>query len=146
MKGKDLLSVADLSSDDIRSLISEAVDMKAQGRLSLLSGKTLALMFEKPSLRTRVSFEVAMQQLGGHVIYLSPGEVGLGERESVSDVARVLSRYVDAIAARTFSHQTLETLAGYSDVPVTTKPETVWQAASRLLADRKVAGRDGAVV
>jgi len=118
LKGKDLLSVSDLSSEDIHLLISEAVDMKAQGRLSLLSGKTLALMFEKPSLRTRVSFEVAMQQLGGHIIYLSPGEVGLGQRESVSDVARVLSRYVDAIAARTFSHQTLEILASYSSVPV----------------------------
>ena len=118
MKGKDLLSVSNLTSGDIRLLISDAVDMKAEGRLSLLSGKTLALMFEKPSLRTRVSFEVAMRQLGGQAIYLSPGEVGLGERESVSDVAQVLSRYVDAIAVRTFSHQTLATLANYSSVPV----------------------------
>jgi ornithine carbamoyltransferase len=92
--------------------------MKAKGWLSLLGGKTLAIMFEKPSLRTRVSFELAMHQLGGQTIYLTPGEVRLGERESVSDVARVLSRYVDAIAARTFSHQTLETLARYSSVPV----------------------------
>ena len=84
----------------------------------MLEGKTLALMFEKPSLRTRVSFEVAMQQLGGHTIYLSPSEVGLGKREPVSDVARVLSRYVDVIVARTFSHQTLEVLADYSSVPV----------------------------
>ncbi|MFB0559548.1 MAG: ornithine carbamoyltransferase [Dehalococcoidales bacterium] len=118
MKGKDLLSISDLTSEDIRLLISDAVDMKAEGWLSLLSRKTLALVFEKPSLRTRVSFEVAMQQLGGQTIYLSPAEVGLGERESVSDVARVLSRYVDAIAARTFSHQTLEMLASYSRVPV----------------------------
>jgi ornithine carbamoyltransferase len=118
LKGKDLLSISDLSSEDIRLLISDAVDMKAEGWLSVLSGKTLALLFEKPSLRTRVSFEVAMRQLGGHTIYLSPAEVGLGERESVSDVARVLSRYVDAIAARTFSHQTLEILASYSSVPV----------------------------
>ena len=118
MKGKDLLSVSDLSSEDIRSLISNAVDMKAEGWLSSLSGKTLALMFEKPSLRTRVSFEIAMRRLGGQTIYLSPAEVGLGERESVSDAARVLSRYVDAIAARTFSHQTLEILASYSGVPV----------------------------
>ena len=118
MKGKDLLSISDLSSEDIRLLISDAVDMKAAGWSSVLSGKTLALLFEKPSLRTRVSFEVAMRQLGGQTIYLSPAEVGLGERESVSDVARVLSRYVDAIAARTFSHQTLDTLAGYSSVPV----------------------------
>ena len=118
MKGKDLLSVSDLSREDIRSLISHAVDMKAGGWLSLLSGKTLALVFEKPSLRTRVSFEVAMRQLGGQTIYLSPAEVGLGERESVPDAARVLSRYVDAIAARTFSHYTLETLASYANVPV----------------------------
>ena len=118
MKGKDLLSISDLGSADIRSLISDAVDMKVRGWLSLLSGKTLALIFEKPSLRTRVSFEMAMRQLGGESLYLSPDEVGLGKRESVPDVARVLSRYVDVIAARTFSHQTLETLAGYSDIPV----------------------------
>ena len=118
MEGKDLLSVSDLSSEDIRLLISNAIDMKAEGWTSLLSGKVLALMFEKPSLRTRVSFDVAMRQLGGHVIYLSPEEVGLGKRESIPDVARVLGRYVNAIAARTFSHQTLEVLAGYSAVPV----------------------------
>ncbi|MFC1908006.1 ornithine carbamoyltransferase [Chloroflexota bacterium] len=118
MKGKDLLSVSDLSSEDIHLLISDAVDMKAGGWLSLLDRKTLALIFEKPSLRTRVSFEVAMRQLGGHAIYLSPGEVGLGKRESISDVGQVLSRYVDAIVARTFSHQTLEILANYSRVPV----------------------------
>ncbi len=118
MKGKDLVSISDLSGEDIGLLISDAVDMKAKGWLSLLNGKTLAIMFEKPSLRTRVSFEVAMQQLGGHTIYLSPAEVGLGERESVPDAARVLSRYVDAIAARTFSHQTVEVLARYSAVPV----------------------------
>ena len=118
MKGKDLLSIADLGGEDIRLLISDAIDMKAQGWLSILSGKTLAIMFEKPSLRTRVSFEVAMRQLGGQTVYLSPSEVGLGEREAVSDVAQVLSRYVDAIAARTFSHQTLEVLGSYSSVPV----------------------------
>ncbi len=118
LKGKDLLSISDLSGDDILSLISDAVDIKARGWLSLLDEKILALLFEKPSLRTRVSFEVAMRELGGQAIYLSPAEVGLGERESVSDVAQVLSRYVDAIAARTFSHQTLEVLASYSGVPV----------------------------
>ncbi len=115
---KNLLSVSDLSSKEIHTLISDAADMKTEGWLSLLDRKILALIFEKPSLRTRVSFEVAMRQLGGHTIYLSPAEVGLGKRESVSDVARVLSRYVDTIAARTFSHQTLQTLASYSRVPV----------------------------
>jgi ornithine carbamoyltransferase len=118
LQGKDLLSIADLTSEDIRLLISGAIDMKAEGWLSLLNRKVLAIMFEKPSLRTRVSFELAMRQLGGHTIYLSPAEVGLGERESVPDVARVLSRYVDAIAARTFSHHALEVLANYSAVPV----------------------------
>ncbi|MFC1985516.1 ornithine carbamoyltransferase [Chloroflexota bacterium] len=118
MKGKDLLSISDLSGEDIRLLISDAIATKARGWLSTLERKILAIMFEKPSLRTRVSFEVAMRQLGGQTIYLSPAEVGLGGRESISDVARVLSRYVDAIAARTFSHQTLEILANYSRVPV----------------------------
>ncbi len=118
MKGKDLLSISDLSGEEIRLLISNAVDMKAGGWLSMLSEKTLAIMFEKPSLRTRVSFEVAMRQLGGQTVYLSPAEVGLGKRESVPDIARVLGRYVDAIVARTFSHQSLEVLASYSSVPV----------------------------
>ena len=118
MKGKDLLSISDLSSEDISLLMSDTMVMKASGWLSSLSGKTLALLFEKPSLRTRVSFEVAIRQLGGQAIYLSPAEVGLGKRESVADVARVLSRYVDAIVARTFSHNTLEILAGYTSVPV----------------------------
>jgi ornithine carbamoyltransferase len=115
---KDLLSIADLGVEDIRLLLSDAIDMKAQGWVSTLNGKTLAIMFQKPSLRTRVSFELAMRQLGGQTVYLSPAEVGLGERESVADVARVLSRYVDAMAVRTFSHQTLEALASYAGVPV----------------------------
>ncbi|MBI2848461.1 MAG: ornithine carbamoyltransferase [Chloroflexi bacterium] len=119
MKGKDLLSIADLSIDDIRALLADAADMKAgSNRPSALEGKTLALVFEKPSLRTRVSFEVAMRQLGGQAIYLSPAEVGLGQREPAADVARVLCRYVDAIAARTFSHSALEIMASYSSVPV----------------------------
>jgi len=134
MKGKNLLSVADLSSEDIRLLISDAIDLKARGWLSMLSGKTLAIMFEKPSLRTRVSFELAMRQLGGETIYLSPAEVGLGQRESVPDVARVLSRYVDAIAARTFSHQTLEALASYSSVPVINALSD-WEHPCQALAD-----------
>ena len=118
MKGKDLLSISDLTRQDIDSLIRDSVKMKGQGWSSVLGSKILAILFEKPSLRTRVSFEVAMRQLGGQAIYLSPPEVGLGERESVPDVARVLSRYVDVITARTFSHQTVEVLANYSAVPV----------------------------
>ena len=118
MKDKNLLSVSDVSGEDIRLLISNAIDMKAEGRNTLLEGKVLGLMFEKPSLRTRVSFEVAMLQLGGYTIYLSPDEVGLGKRESVPDVGRVVGRYMDAIAARTFSHRALEVLAKYCAVPV----------------------------
>ena len=118
MLGKDLLSVSDLGSEDIHVLIRDGVDLKKEGWLSILSNKSLAIMFEKPSLRTRVSFEMAMRQLGGAAIYLSPAEVGLGKRESVPDVARVLSRYVNAITARTFAHETLEVLAAHADVPV----------------------------
>jgi ornithine carbamoyltransferase len=118
LKSKDFLSISDLAPEDIRRLISNAVMMKAEGWSSRLSEKVLALLFEKPSLRHRVSFEVAMRQLGGECIYLSPAEVGLGQRESIADVARVLSSYADCIAARTFSHLTLETLAKYSQAPV----------------------------
>lgn len=118
MKGKDLLSIADLNREDIPLLISRAIELKEEGWRHSLSEKVLALVFEKPSLRTRVSFEIAMRQMGGYAIYLSHAEVGLGKREPVPDVARVLSRYVDAIAARTFSHETLELLAQYADVPV----------------------------
>jgi len=92
--------------------------MKRGSTERLLSGKSVALLFEKPSLRTKVSFDIATEQLGGHPVYLSPAEVGMGKRESGSDVARVLCRYVDGIVARTFSHQTLLTLAEYSSVPV----------------------------
>jgi ornithine carbamoyltransferase len=134
MKGKDLLSIADLSSEDISQLISDAIDMKAAGWLSMLSGKTLAIMFEKPSLRTRVSFELAMRQLGGQTIYLSPAEVGLGQREAIPDVARVLSRYIDAIAARTFSHKSLEVLAGSATVPVINALSD-WEHPCQALAD-----------
>jgi ornithine carbamoyltransferase len=118
VKTKDLLSVADLSAAEAKKIIAQALRMKRGPTPRLLSDKVLALMFEKPSLRTRVSFEVAIHQLGGYGFYLSPDEVGLGKREPVSDVARVLSRYVHGIIARTFSHQTLQTLACYSTVPV----------------------------
>lgn len=118
MKGRHLLSISDISDEDFNSFMAGAVELKARGNMSLLEGKVLALLFEKPSLRTRVSFEVAMRQLGGEVVYLSPAEVGLGERESVADVARVLGRYVDAISARTFSHKTVEELARSAGVPV----------------------------
>jgi len=118
MHTKDYLSVSDLSDTDLKLLLSDAVELKARGWISALSNKTLALVFEKPSLRTRLSFEMAMKQLGGHALYLSPADVGLGKRESVPDVAGVLARYVDVIAARTFSQETLEVLARNTDIPV----------------------------
>jgi len=118
LHGRDLISIADMSPQDIQRVVNTALIMKSGRPSSVLKGKTLALLFEKPSLRTRVSFDVAMHQLGGHAVYLSPAEVGLGEREPVADVARVLSRYVDAIAARTFKHETVEELARWADVPV----------------------------
>jgi len=114
-----LLSVADLTSKEIQHLIESAAFLKrGQKADARLKGKTIALLFEKPSLRTRVSFEVAMWQLGGHAIYLSPAEVGLGKRESISDVARTLSRFVNGIVARTFAHETVKLLAEYGTVPV----------------------------
>lgn len=118
ISGKSLLSIADLSAGDIWHLLQRATKLKQGDGEALLEGKVLALLFEKPSLRTRVSFEVAVWQMGGQAIYLSPGEVGLGKREQVPDVARTLSRYVDIIAARTFSHQILELMAHYAGVPV----------------------------
>ena len=119
MRGRHVLSIADLSPDEIDVILKTALSLKRDGGgHDLLRGKTLALIFEKPSLRTRVSFDVAMQELGGHAIYLSQAEVGLGQREPVSDIARVLSRYVDVIAARTYAHQTLLDLARHATVPV----------------------------
>lgn len=115
---KDLLSVSDLTRQEAEALIEEALRMKKEGAPLVLAGKTLALLFEKPSLRTKVSFQLAMHQLGGHSIYLAPEEVGLGRREPVADVARVLSRYVDGITARTFAQGTLLTLADRSSIPV----------------------------
>jgi ornithine carbamoyltransferase len=118
VKKKDLLSVADLSAAEVKKIIAQALKIKRGPTPQSLSGKILVLLFEKPSLRTRVSFEVAIHQLGGYCLYLSPDEVGLGKREPVSDVARVLSRYVHGIIARTFAHQTLQALASHSTVPV----------------------------
>lgn len=118
LKTKHLLSIADLVPGEIESFINDAIELKSRGWLTLLKNKIVAILFEKPSLRTRISCEVAMRQLGGEAVYLSPAEVGLGTRESIPDVARVLSRYVDCIFCRTFAHQNLETLAAYSSVPV----------------------------
>ena len=118
MNGKDFLSITDLEPEELGALIESAVELKEEGWITLLSEKAIVLVFEHPSNRTRMSFEMAMRQLGGHCLYLSPEEVGLGTRESVPDVALVLSRYVNAIVARTASHNTLEVMAKYAGVPV----------------------------
>ncbi len=116
------LSLADFSPDEIISFLDLAEALKAEwregGNKPILAGKSLALLFQKPSLRTRVSFEMGMVHLGGHALYISPTEVGLGKRESVADVARVLSSYVDGIMARVFSHDHNLELARYSSSPV----------------------------
>ena len=118
IKPKHFLTISDLTPNEVQELLDSAVELKTRGWISLLKNKTMAILFEKPSLRTRVSFEVAMRQLGGQTIYLSPEEVGLGKRESIPDVARVLSRFVDVIVLRTFAQKNLEVLAEYSSVPV----------------------------
>jgi len=119
---RDLVSIADLSPKEIEEILKLARELKAKTKKGieheLLKGKTLAMIFEKPSLRTRVTFETGMTQLGGHAIYLAPADIQLGKRESVPDVARNLSRWVDMVMARTFAHQTVALLAKYASIPV----------------------------
>ncbi|MBE7475028.1 MAG: ornithine carbamoyltransferase [Anaerolineales bacterium] len=117
------LSITDFSADELWQFLRQAKELKDELKNTghnqpILKGKTLGMVFQKPSLRTRVSFEVGMLHLGGHALYLSPNEIGLGGRESVPDVARVLSGYVDGIMARVFAHQHILQLAEYSRVPV----------------------------
>ncbi len=121
MKKRDLLSLRDLSREEVNDLLSLTRKLKrrsAGGKAGLLAGRTLALVFEKPSLRTRVSFETGILHLGGHAIYLGPDEINLGVRESPMDCARVLSRWVDLIVVRTFAQETLKEMASYASVPV----------------------------
>ena len=119
---KDFLSVADWSSDALREILARAGELKAllkKGeRPQTLQGRTLAMYFEHPSLRTHVTFEAGMTQLGGHAIFLSSEHIGVGTRESAADVARNLSRWVDVIVARTVSHGIVEDLAATASVPV----------------------------
>ena len=119
---KDLLSIHDLTTQEVEAIFALAADLKARQRQGvphpLLTRKTLAMIFEKPSLRTRATFEVGMTQLGGHAIYLTPADIRLGQRETVQDAARNLERWVDAIMARTFSHQMVEKLAEHAAIPV----------------------------
>ena len=115
---RHFLSIADLERDELARLLDEAARLKAAPPSGGLAGRTVALIFEKPSLRTRLSFDVGIAQLGGHCVYLSPAEVGLGRRESISDVARVASRMADAVVLRVNGHETIEEFARYSAVPV----------------------------
>lgn len=115
---KDLITIKELSTKEIEDIFSLTAKLKKNKFSKALAGKTLALVFQKPSNRTRVSFEVGMYQLGGNSIYLSPNEISLGVRESVHDVAKTLSRYVDAIVLRTFAHENVIELAKYADIPV----------------------------
>ena len=117
---RHFLSITDITADETRRLIRRAEELKAAppGGAKPLSGKRVALLFEKPSLRTRVSFQIGIQELGGFSLYMGQDEVGLGRREPVSDVARVLSGYVDCIVARVNSHDSLVGLAEFGSVPV----------------------------
>lgn len=144
MYGRDLLSISELTPDELEMLLHTALAMKRDGSRPVLQGQTVAMLFEKPSLRTRVSFEVGMQQLGGTAIYLSQAEVGLGQREPVKDIARVLSRYVTGIIVRTYGQDTLRELAAASDVPVVnalSDEEHPCQALADLLTVREHKGR-----
>ena len=122
LRGRDFVSMDDFSPEEVRFVLDTGVDLKrrakAGDRPALLTGKVLAMIFEKPSLRTRVTFEVGMWELGGHAVYLAPQDVQLGARESVPDVARNLERWVGGIMARTFAHRTVQTLAEHARIPV----------------------------
>ena len=122
LSGRDCLTLAEFSPDEVSLILDEAIRIKTLQKSRIpyrpLRGRTLAMVFQKPSNRTRVSFEVGMYQLGGHALHLSPEEIQIGKRETPSDTGRVLARYIDAIMVRTFDHGDLEELAGAADVPV----------------------------
>ncbi len=142
----DFLSLRDFSPFKIRELLDLAADIKASPRTyaDSLKGKTLTMIFEKPSLRTRVTFDVGIQQLGGFSIYLSPAEINLGKRESVYDIAKNLERMVQAIMIRTFAHEIVERMAEYAAIPVInglTDFSHPCQAMADYLTIREVKGR-----
>jgi ornithine carbamoyltransferase len=123
LRGRDLLSIRDLSKDEVFALIDLAMELKKlpleeQVAHPILPGKSLAMIFEKPSLRTRATFEIGMVHLGGYALYLQPSDIQLGKRESVPDAARNLERWTQGIMARVFAHQTVVDLAKYAKVPV----------------------------
>jgi ornithine carbamoyltransferase len=122
VQGKDFIGIADLEGSRLSTVLERAARLKHDRRVgrphALLAGRVAALIFQKPSLRTRVSFDVGMSELGGRALYLAPAEVGLGERESAPDVARVLSRMVHGIVARVYKHTDIESLACHATIPV----------------------------
>jgi ornithine carbamoyltransferase len=149
LRGRDFLSAADLSADELEAVLARAAAVKSRDRGDRereqpLAERTIALLFQKPSLRTRVSFELAVRRLGGEPLHLGQSEVGLGVRESVADVARTLERWVDGVVARTFEQSVLEQLAASCRVPVInalTDLEHPCQALADLLTLRAHFGR-----
>ena len=127
LKGKDLLSIHDLSLDEFHEILALAKELKAMQKAGvqhhILEGKTLGMIFEKSSTRTRVSFETGMYQLGGQALFLSNRDLQLGRGEPIKDTARVLSRYLDGIMIRTFGHDRVEELAKWASVPVINAPQ-----------------------
>lgn len=148
-KGMDLLSIHELSADDVEEILRFAAELKAKQKAGiphpLLAGKTLGMIFEKSSTRTRVSFEVGMYQLGGQALFLSRRDLQLGRGEPIKDTARVLSRYLDGIMIRTYAHERIEELAHYADVPVINALSDLLhpcQALTDLLTIREYKGKN----
>ncbi len=134
LKGRDFLSVADLNGQEIQGLLQLTTELKTGNVWPLASNKVLGLLFDKASTRTRVSFSVAMYQLGGQVIDLNPNVTQVGRGESIEDTARVLDRYLDVLAIRTFSHQDLQIFADYARIPII-NALTDWEHPCQILAD-----------
>src|SRR5215208_1623538 len=148
LSGRDCLTLAEFNPEETSLILDEAIKLKGLQRSRIpfrpLRGMTLAMVFQKPSNRTRVSFEVGMYQLGGHALHLLPQEIQIGKRETPSDTGRVLARYIDAIMVRTFDHEELKELAEAAEVPVInglTDQHHPCQALADLLTIRKEFGR-----
>ena len=148
-KGMDLLSIHELSAADVEEILTLAADLKAKQKAGiphkLLAGKTLGMIFEKSSTRTRVSFEVGMYQLGGQALFLSSRDLQVGRGEPIKDTARVLSRYLDGIMIRTYGHERIEELARYADIPVINALSDLLhpcQALTDLLTIREYKGKN----
>ena len=154
MRHKDFIEIHDYTADEVREIFELARDMKAKPKkfAAALEGQTLAMIFEKSSTRTRVSFEVGMFQMGGHALFLSARDIQIGRGEPITDTARVLSRYVNGIMARTFAHKTVTDLALYASIPVVngltdlshpcqamTDYFTAWEQFGGELQGRKIA-------